>query len=529
MNKIVLTVASLVAMCGQVMAQGGEQLLQFSRYNFGMATARSAAMGGAYTSLGADAASMSINPAGLAMYNRSHISITPMLRLTDNTTTSAGENSTVRNNTKLSFNSLAGVYANGTFAVGIGYNRLADFAGHDQSYGTAQGVSMGQQFAEQLYGINYKSLSSEGGSFKPFFNNYPVAWGAIMGYQGYLINNYGEDSYNMAGVFQPEMGDKVTPQMWQERRGAVDEYLISGAYNYDGILYVGASIAFQNQWYSQNDSYSEVASVKNKGELNNWTYRQSLRQYGFGFNIKVGAIVRPVPWLRIGVSYHSPTWSNMREESWQDMTLYKFNTEGWGESSTPSLENNYHYRTPSRLLAGISFTIARRVIISADYERTWYGSMKYNTNIMDYGFRPSTTSNAIDKLSNIADNMSPTGSINLNNIISQSYRTTNNFRVGVEAQPADGIFLRVGYAYFSSPYKAKELQSYGAIEQWSGGVGYHHQLFSLDLTYTNAVCRALPYKYFDFTSTDGYRIASEGEVLGKEVVNNILLTVGFRF
>ncbi|MEG2480053.1 MAG: hypothetical protein RSA50_07245 [Mucinivorans sp.] len=29
MNKIVLTVASLVAMCGQVMAQGGEQLLQF--------------------------------------------------------------------------------------------------------------------------------------------------------------------------------------------------------------------------------------------------------------------------------------------------------------------------------------------------------------------------------------------------------------------------------------------------------------------------------------------------------------------
>ena len=41
--------------------------------NFG--TARAMALGGAFTSLGADMSAMSINPAGLGMYRRSEISL----------------------------------------------------------------------------------------------------------------------------------------------------------------------------------------------------------------------------------------------------------------------------------------------------------------------------------------------------------------------------------------------------------------------------------------------------------------------
>ena len=42
-------------------------------------TARVMGMGGAFTSLGADLSSMSINPAGLGMYRHGDISITPMM------------------------------------------------------------------------------------------------------------------------------------------------------------------------------------------------------------------------------------------------------------------------------------------------------------------------------------------------------------------------------------------------------------------------------------------------------------------
>ena len=68
-----------------VQAQGSEELLSFSRQNFGISSARSAGMGGAFTSLGADAASMSINPAGIAMYRSGEVSISPGLRISGRT------------------------------------------------------------------------------------------------------------------------------------------------------------------------------------------------------------------------------------------------------------------------------------------------------------------------------------------------------------------------------------------------------------------------------------------------------------
>ena len=59
-------------------------MVELSQTQFNFGTARAMAMAGAFTSLGADLSSMSINPAGLGMYRHSDISITPMMsRSTD--------------------------------------------------------------------------------------------------------------------------------------------------------------------------------------------------------------------------------------------------------------------------------------------------------------------------------------------------------------------------------------------------------------------------------------------------------------
>ena len=56
-----------------------EVMLRLSQYNYSFGTARSAALGGAFTSLGADLSSMAINPAGLGMYQSSDVSISPSI------------------------------------------------------------------------------------------------------------------------------------------------------------------------------------------------------------------------------------------------------------------------------------------------------------------------------------------------------------------------------------------------------------------------------------------------------------------
>ena len=54
--------------------------LSFTSHNYG--TARSMAMGNAFTALGADMVSASLNPAGVGMYVESDISLSPMMRRT---------------------------------------------------------------------------------------------------------------------------------------------------------------------------------------------------------------------------------------------------------------------------------------------------------------------------------------------------------------------------------------------------------------------------------------------------------------
>ena len=60
-------------------AQSAGDLLRLSQYNYSFSTARSAALGGAFTSLGADLSSIGINPAGLGMYRGSEFGISPTL------------------------------------------------------------------------------------------------------------------------------------------------------------------------------------------------------------------------------------------------------------------------------------------------------------------------------------------------------------------------------------------------------------------------------------------------------------------
>lgn len=533
--------------------QSTGEIYQFSKNSFTLNTARSAAMAGAYTSLGADAATMYINPAGLAMYSKSEVAVTPSLLINQNRVTSSMEKS-AQSLTKGVVSNLSGIYSNGKFAFGIGYNRVADYEGKYTYRGADQNVSIGQVYMEQLYGVDYNNLSSpKGNEYRAFYKYPPIMWNAIMGYQSGLLNPTGNgDTYNMAGVFDYQYGDLLAPYTTMRTGGSMNEFTISGAYNVKDLIYFGLTLGVPSLNYSESFQYHEYGSLDNYGNLDNYYTGQTTKITGSGFNFKVGVTVRPVEWLRVGVAYHSPSWMNLYESSYYDAQLYQFGVSGYGYSDTPYLENNYSTFSPSRLLVGASATVAKRLIVSFDYERTWYNQMGYGSQINTIGLRMPNQFSIIDNYPTYVDNINSNGDLNLNSMVSNNYRATNNYRVGIEAQPTSGFFLRAGYSFSESPYSDNimnmysadmlkdfgiksigDLRKFGESYQVTGGIGYRTRGFGFDLTYVYGHNGVLPKKSFYYNAPDVnntvYNLQSVGVADFVNEIHQVMLTILFKF
>lgn len=556
MKKIISLAAVLAGAIVCAWAQSPEELLRFSRTDYSLTTARSAAMGGAFTSLGADAVSMSLNPAGLGMYSRSELTVTGALRATDSEARYGMDGVAKRNNyTKPILNNFAFVYASpgSGWRVGFGMNRLADFSGKYQVTGNYGTESMAYVLRDQLQGAPSGSLEAKR---DPFLTYAPLSWNSILGYNTWLLNPYDPDDpknidYGVSPALMP--GDKVASQLTTTTNGAVDEFTISTAYNLNDILYFGATVGMQSLFYRQNSTYGEFADLNyNLGVLDSFDLSEDLAMDGFGINLKVGVTVRPVSWLRIGVAYHSPTWITMRDQSVRDMNTWFVPGSGLKNQSdyTADFVQDYRSQTPSRLMAGLSVTIARRVIISVDYESAWYQGMRYTTPMNWSSFRSAVAPTDVDNNPLIAgDYTNARNQIDMNGLISSSYRQANTVRAGIEAQPVGGFFLRAGYAYSQSPYASIDsyysgegkLSDYGALTQWSGGLGYRKSLrgmqsWGIDLAYVYSHRNALPSLFYDHVATNDYLDIRAGDSLMPAQNNylnwtshNVLLTFSWRF
>lgn len=563
MKKILLTLAAVGFASIGAHAQSPEELLMFSRQNFSMSTARSAAMGGAFTSLGADGITMSLNPAGLAMYSSPEISLSPALSITDMRASYGNTRGDKGNYTKPYIGNFSGVFANGNgWAWGLALNRIADFSGRYTATGTYDWQSKAYIYRDQLQGkVTQGSMDKIGQRF----NRPPVFWNAIMADQTWLVNptfdGANNTDYDLDEVLEHTKAsngsvrsDFVASQLDMTTNGAIDEVAFSAAYNWENKIYFGATFGMQSLFYRQSTTYNEFADLNNAGGLDSFQEYNSLALDGFGVNLKVGLTIRPVEWFRVGVAYHSPTWITMREVSYGEMGTWLrpgFATESNRSEFTPDLAQNYDYRTPSRLMAGVSFTIARRVILSADYERAWYNDMKFNTKINADGWRQAIEPNDVSNMPNVASYTDSRGNIDMNSMIRNSYRPTNNFRFGIEAQPANGFFLRAGYAYSDSPYASVgsvydenvTLNQYGALSQYSGGIGFRRRSFGIDLAYIYSTRTSLPSVFYDYVATSDYWNA-KGDVLvvaaGESIISssniakkienhNVILTFAWRF
>ena len=442
--------------------------LKFSQQENSYMSARVSAMGGAFTSLGADLSSMSINPAGLGMYRSSAFAMSANIGTTTATNNFATKG---QNHTSFAFNQIGtalNIYQGSgsvvSFTMGFAYNKLADL-NYDSGYGwTGDGVSIGDFFALQMEGFPSSALSSNSDPFRNE-NIYVDEWGGALAYQTALIDPEvdadGKETgqYVVTGV-HPDAG--VNASLRTRSRGSVGEYSFSSGMNIANVLYLGATLGIQDisqtVRYYYTESYNQP--ISDPALLEAMSYAPIENSYGSGINLKIGAIVRPISALRLGIAYHTRTLTTLtRDYSAEMQTWFEPNsTNDPTYYASESLVNNYsyNYSSPSKLLLGASYALANRAILSVDYDIVWNRSMSIQSH--DYWTEE-----------------------NFNQNVEADLGTSHNVRVGLEVVPTDGVYLRGGYAHYGSPFNS-------AAEQYADEGGYFYEDYKRSTTNYSLGC-----------------------------------------
>ncbi len=508
--KIILS-AILTTCIVNVYAQGSADALRFSQV-FNGGTARFTSMGGAFGALGGDFGSLTYNPAGLGVYRTSEFTFTPSFKSRSINSTYNG-NSLDDSRTRFYFDNVGFVMSfkpnksNETGLVnlnlGVGYNRTNDFFSSSLAKGNNENNSIMDYFAgiASNGGYYYDDLS-QATNYNPFTQT-SAAWEAIMAWNTYLIDT----AVNGGGIeYTPALlqGDKVIQQNSVSTTGSAGEYVISLATNFSNKFYLGATLGVQNVVYSNSTVYSEFAyqsngTLPNGDRFYSMDYKQTFETSGTGYNFKIGGIYKPVDGLRLGLAFHSPTYFNLTDRYSYDM--FSDFLLGTSDSKTPNSRYDYNLETPMKFIGSIAYVYKDLGLLSLDYERVDYSSMRFREGGDGYNYT------------------------NENQNINNSFTGSNNIRVGGEIKAGD-IFLRAGYALYGNPYKSGSLNDKSTYSTISGGIGYRSGNFFIDAAYLRTMSKE-KYIYYDLRDLSGNLVVNP--VSTKLSEGKMLVTLGFKF
>lgn len=545
MKKVIISFILLgAAVAGY--SQTAYDALRFSENNY-EGTARSVAMGNAFTALGGDLGSIAINPAGSAVAGYSQFAITPSL--TFSTSTAQGE--PYQNGSLLYFQKAMKSNVSRfnipnlgfTFNYDTGRNTglksltfgfvLSKTAGWNEDVyatGTNDMTSFMGQLAAEATEMGYLGSGLEG---KEAYNNYP--WKTAVGYQSGMISTFGGYDDQFVGAselifFNPAtgtdeigLGGKLNQTYGRRVNGNKYDYLINVGANISDFLYLGANLGINALEYGYDEYFKEGAvnpydfSI-DFGNGNYACFEQMKYNYGYsasgsGFFAKFGFIVTPAMGLRIGGAIQTPTVTTIVER-WQMSGSTTFSDNSFsGSAVSPEGEAKYKLRSPMRANLGIAYTLGTLGVISADYEMCNYGGMSFDG--------PSYDMDYFDEIN--AD-------------ISSRFGTAHSFRAGIEVKPTTAFAVRGGYNISGNAEKYMYDGSPAApvyTQNASFGLGYSSKKsFYADLaarrTFTaDEFC--MPYADYIYDAGNGQILDPAPEIRIHQSLWKVLLTIGWRF
>lgn len=476
-------------------------------------SARAQSVGGALGTLGGEYSSMFVNPAGVAFFKTSEAAFTLGFQNASNKSTYLN---TPGSDNKGSFFISSGAFIFGgakknsnsrweNISIGLGINRTNNYNETVYYRGLNNTSSFSDNYLIEAQGIrDPEQLSTD-----PRF-----AHGADLAYNTGLIGPHkGPDNQNDGSWESVVPVDKgISQENTTRTKGSANELSLAVGGNYGDQFYIGGSLNAPIYKYERIRTFRETNTSDAQSPLNYYDVIENLNTDGLGFNAKIGAIFKPVEPLRLGVTFHSPTWATFTDTY---ITTMETDTKDLGFQRANSTETNegypdesrYNVTTPWKGIGSVTYvfnaTDPNRPsgFLTADYEYMDYSSMtmKFKNDGGDQG-----------------------ESNRKNDAISQTYEAVSNFRLGGELK-VNVFAIRAGFAYYGNPYKDEDM--HGTRTYYTGGLGYRNKGIYADLAVIYGRASHLEQPYV--VNTASIPSPEPAEIKGN--TTNVALTVGFKF
>ena len=550
---------TILAACILTFSAGAQTMYDALTYseNTYYGTARSVAMGNAFTALGGDIGSLTLNPAGSAVAGYSQVALTPALNLSVSSAQGMNfngepngfERRLKNSSTRFTLPNI-GITVNydthrtsGLTGISIGF--VVNATGYYNDNLLAKGSNANTSFmgalAYNTSGWNIGELT-----MNDAYNSSNAPWASIAGWEAGLISLYGPESNvdqyigtseyytdDGAGNYSVQQAGPLDQNYGRTQSGSKYDYLINLGLNFSDRFYFGVNLGITSLTYAYRDWITEVAQDPSDFELQfqnpdggpddityfsdmNFSYRYNAS--GVGVYGKFGFIARPFAGLRIGGAIQTPT-STVIKEFWS-YSAASYYTDSRYNASSESPEGQYRYRlvSPFRFNVGLAYTFGDFGLLSADYEMCDYSGMR---------FRETETN----------DNSYYDDGVNTD--IMEFMGVSHMLRAGLEIKPVPVLAVRAGYTLTTSPERYYENNIKKAVkadrQSFSVGLGFSSNgSFFADLAFRAtkyAKEYVMPYSDYIF-GTDEYgndTYFPSPQILNKKWMHDIMLTIGFRF
>jgi hypothetical protein len=507
-------------------------------------TARYVGMGGAMEALGADISTISTNPAGIGLFRRSNAEVSFGI------VSQSGVNSAVGGDkTNVSFDQAGFVYSarmgkTSFLNVAFNYHKSRNFNMILSASDVLDNASLNKlTYAKAL--VSGRMLAANQGSL--LYGQQPGT--PITDSDGNI--NY-VPNYNSPYISCNQLDNIYTPLiydgMWayipasgyqfnRAHKGYVGEYDFNISGNINNRVYLGLTVGIHDVHYKH---YSEYVDKALDATFTDITTADSREITGTGYDVKVGAIIRPIESspFRIGLSVTSPTFYTLTTSN------YTYVTDGYNTASSSNTADgrarmSYKFKlfTPWKFGLSAGYTIGNNVALGVSYEFTDYSSM--DTRYIGDSYYDSWSDSYYDR--SASDKV-------MNDHTDRTLRSVHTLKLGAEIKPVKNLAVRVGYNYVSPMYRsegfkdgtldsdASYISSAADYTNWKDthrvtcGLGYTINKFNISLAYQYSTTKGEFHPFMNYV--DDYSFADDNVARTQTVKNNrhqLLMTLGYTF
>ncbi len=451
-------------------------------------TARYNAMSGAFGALGGDFSAINDNPAGSAVFKNSLLTGTLGVRGANNDAEYFGR-STNESSAGIAINQLGAAFVLNSIKEGSNWNKFVFAFNYNQSQNFDKEYfisgksdnSVSSYFLSQANGLQFQDIQILSGEYiEEAYLNILEAYGyqhqqAFLGYYGGVIDPADASDPTNTSYVGTGNYTTVNQNYYYSNSGANSKFNFNLATQYKEALYLGVS--FNGNFINTERVTSIVETGYDASSpLDFVTFDNRLKTTGAGFSMQVGAIGKIGKMLRLGASFHTPTWYILNDELSQKINSNLADSDiGFIGGNQVTVFEDYKLRTPAKLTGSAAVIFGKQGLLSLDYHYKDYNNIKMRSNT---GFTETNR--------NINNSLNGASSINLGG----EYRIKR-------------WSLRAGYRFEESPYKNKVVMD--DLTGYSLGFGYNFGRSKIDFSY-NQTNQEVSHQLYDVGLTNAAKI-----------------------